>query len=176
MDMDTVPSNLRRKRTARRARRLLGLLLGLAVVSFLATRFRLIWVVGDSMLPTHHSGDLLIVDTWAYRADGPLRGDVVVARHHDEWVVKRVVGLPGESVEVSGGQVKVRGVLLDIEPARASGALNIGAARLLEHRFAILGDNRDGDPETFVHAVVGPDQLLGKVVIPGPVTAGPPGK
>lgn len=173
-------SRRRQKRATRRIGRLLGLLAVLAVVSALALRFRLVWVVGDSMLPTYRSGDLIVVDTWAYRSGGPVRGDVVVARHHDGWVVKRVVGLPGESVEVREGRVEVQGVRLDVEPDvepdGTPGPLNIGAARLLEQRFAILGDNRGGDPATFIHAVVGPDQLLGKVVLPDRLISGPPGK
>ncbi len=161
------PSEARRRRRRRRLRRLGSLILGLAVVSFLAARYRLIWVVGDSMLPTFHSGQVIVVDTWTYRRSGPIRGDVVVARHHDEWVVKRVVGLPGETVEVRNGHVEVEGVSLEVEHPSTNGLLNIRGARLMDQRFAILGDNRGGDPSTFVHAVVGPEQLLGKVILPG---------
>ncbi len=161
-------SELRQARRAGRLRRVAGLVMVLGVALLLGMRYRLVWVVGDSMVPTFQSGDLIVVDRWAYHRREPGRGDVVVARHHGEWVLKRVVGLPGESVEVREGQVEVDGSPLDPDHPVTSGSLNIGSARLLSHRFAILGDNRGVDPGSFIHAVVGPEQLLGRVVLPGP--------
>lgn len=156
-------SNLRRRR--RRARWALLALVFLGICG-LASRYRLVWVVGNSMLPTFQSGDLLLVDRWAYRHGEPSRGDVVVASHHGEWVIKRVVGLPGETVEVHQGRVEIDGTPLEDGSSRSAGNLNIASARLLSHRFAILGDNRAIDPASFIHAVVGPEQLLGRVVLP----------
>lgn len=163
----TPPSERRRQRRTRRLRRIVGLILLLTAASLLAARYRLVWVVGDSMEPTFHSGDVIVVDKWAYRRREPGRGDVVVARHHDEWVIKRVVGLPGETVEVRDGHVEVDGTTVPMNHTLTPGPLNIGSARLLAHRFAILGDNRGVDPGLFIHAVVGPEHLLGKVVLPG---------
>ena len=64
----------------------------LAVVALVALmvswRYRLVWVVGESMLPTYRTGDLLVVDKRAYQGSPPARGDIVVARHHDELVVE----------------------------------------------------------------------------------------
>ncbi|MBL9176280.1 MAG: signal peptidase I [Verrucomicrobiales bacterium] len=157
------PSDHRRRR--RRARLALLALLFLGICG-LASRYRLVWVVGNSMLPTFRSGDLLLVDRWAYRRREPARGEVVVASHHGEWVIKRVVGLPGETVEVHEGRVEIDGTPLESGPTSETGHLNIASARLLSHRFAILGDNRAIDPASFIHAVVGPEQLLGRVVLP----------
>lgn len=137
-----------------------------AVICVLASRYRLIWVVGNSMMPTFQSGDLLVVDRWAYRHREPSRGDVVVASHHGEWVIKRVVGLPGETVEVHQGRVEINGTLRENAGTWNTGDLNIASARLLSHRFAILGDNRAIDPASFIHAVVGPEQMLGRVILP----------
>ena len=53
-------------------------------------------VVGNSMLPTFRSGDLLLVDRWAYRHREPDRGEVVVASHHGEWVIKAGGRAPGK--------------------------------------------------------------------------------
>lgn len=127
-------------------------------------RYRLVWVVGDSMLPTYRSGDLLVVDKWAYLSDRPNRGDVVVALHHGGWIVKRIVGLPREVVEVRNGQVTVDGSRLPLEHAVELGFLDIAPGRLLADRYAILGDNRGVEPSAFLHAVVSPNQMLGKVV------------
>ncbi|MFO1460793.1 MAG: signal peptidase I [Verrucomicrobiota bacterium] len=157
------PSDPRRRRRRFRIAVLTLVFLG---VCGLASRYRLVWVVGNSMLPTFRSGDLLLVDRWAYRHREPDRGEVVVASHHGEWVIKRVVGLPGETVEVHEGRVEIDGSPLETGSSSPSGSLNIASARLLSHRFAILGDNRAIDPASFIHAVVGPEQLLGRVVLP----------
>jgi signal peptidase I len=127
-------------------------------------RYRLVWVVGDSMRPTYRSGDLLVVDKWAYRSHRPDRGDVVVALYHGGWIVKRVVGLPTEVVEVRHGRVMVDGSRVPLDHAVELGFLDIAPGRLLADRYAILGDNRGVEPSAFLHAVVSPRQVLGKVV------------
>ena len=141
-----------------------ALLLVVLGVMSLSLRYRLVWVAGDSMLPTYRSGDLLVVDKWAYRSHGPNRGDVVVARYHGGWIVKRVVGLPSEIIEVRHGQVTVDGSRVPLEHAVELGFLDIAPGRLLADRYAILGDNRGVEPSAFLHAVVSPSQMLGKVV------------
>jgi signal peptidase I len=59
------------------------------------------------MLPTLQSGDLLVIDKTAYRHSEPERGDIVVARYRDEFIVKRIIALPGEKVEMIKGRVYV---------------------------------------------------------------------
>ncbi len=63
-------------------------------------------VASDSMLPTLEAGDRLFVNKLAE----PGRGDVVVFEHRGARYVKRVIGLPGERVEVRGGRVRVNGI------------------------------------------------------------------
>ena len=141
----------------------------LAVVALVALmvswRYRLVWVVGESMLPTYRTGDLLVVDKRAYQGSPPARGDIVVARHHDELVVKRIVGLPGEEVEVRSGRVQVNGVLQVANHDLQLGLLDIAPGRLLGERYAILGDNRGIAAALFIHAVVAPEQIVGPVVL-----------
>lgn len=168
-----LPSPLRRRnrffdgrRWRFHHRRLILRILGGLLIAGIAfsLRYRLVWVVGQSMHPTFHTGDLLVVDRQAYESDGPARGDIVVARHRDEFIVKRVVGLPGEEVQVRHGQVQVNGErpaeYYDYEP----GFLDIAPGRLLADRYAILGDNRGVEPSAFIHGVISTRQILGKVV------------
>lgn len=134
------------------------------VLGFLAARFRLVWVVGDSMRPTYRPGDVLVVDRWSYRRRAPGRWEVVVAAHHGDWVVKRVVGLPGDSVGVRNGHVQLNGDRV-LEPQSIEpGILDIEPGRLLGERYAILGDNRGIPEDSFVHAVVHRHQIVGRVV------------
>jgi type IV secretory pathway protease TraF len=89
---------------------------------------------------------------------------VVVALYHGGWIVKRVVGLPTEIVEVRHGRVTVDGSRLPLDHPVELGFLDIAPGRLLADRYAILGDNRGVEPSAFLHAVVSPSQMLGKVV------------
>jgi len=154
--------------TAPRRRRVLlgwsivGLLLFLALAR---TQFRLVLVKGRSMEPTLTPGTVLLVHTGAFDASLPARGDVVVARFRDEFIIKRVVGLPGETIDARNGRVHVDGRPLAEDTYTVSpGNLEIRNGRLIEGSFALLGDNRSLPATVLVHAVVPRDQIVGKVV------------
>ena len=139
------------------------------LVGLLRARFCLALVTGASMLPTLSPGDLLVVDKWAYRTVTPRRGDVVLARFRDELILKRIVGLPGEEVEVKAGRLHVNGTLIPEFYGTNDGCLDIERGRLLEGRFAALGDNRTAVPEVIVVAIVSQERILGRVVFPVPL-------
>lgn len=119
---------------------------------------------GESMLPGVRSGDLVLVDKLAYETKSPKRGDIVVARARDDLIVKRVVGLPGEEVELRQGSLYVNQLPFSEEYVLEPGWLSLRRGRLLEDRYALLGDNRSVSSDVFVHAIVAKNQILGKVV------------
>lgn len=149
-------------------RRMLGIL-GVGVALMLAVQ-AVGWfgcftmVSGPSMNPTLASGELIWVDRRSYGATAPVRGDVVVARHRGEWIVKRVVGLPGEEVEVREGRLYVNGGNPGMQHAVMPGPLSIAPGRLGRDRYALLGDNRSELASTLVHAVVPSARIMGKVL------------
>lgn len=122
------------------------------------------FVVGDSMLPTFATGDLLVVNKWAYRSRDPQRGDLVVARCQTDSMVKRVVGLPREEVELVNGEVYVNGERLAEPYPRHPGYLSLRKGRLFGGRWALLGDNRDLPRMLVIDPVVEKSQILGQVV------------
>jgi signal peptidase I len=128
------------------------------------SRLQLALVVGNSMLPTLTSGDLLLVDKWAYKKADPHRGDVVVIRYAKELIVKRIVGLAGEEVEVKQGTLYINGAPCPETYITEPGSLAIGKGRLLKERFASLGDNRAVSPALAIHPIVSKSDILGKVV------------
>ena len=75
---------------------------------------RLVRVAGESMEPTYHSSDLLL--TRPVGGAGLRRGDVVVFGHGGLLIIKRVVGLPGDSVELEAGRLIVNGQSVDGRP------------------------------------------------------------
>jgi signal peptidase I len=133
-------------------------------VLLVASPIRFAVVVGTSMAPGLRTGDLLVVDTHAYTRAAPERGDTVVARYRKDVIVKRVVGLPGEEVEVHHGNVRINGTaLLERYPIQL-GWLNVGGGKLLPNKYALLGDNRAVSADEAVHAVLAKESIAGKVI------------
>jgi signal peptidase I len=143
-------------------------LLFIACLLVLQSQFRLVLVVGDSMRPTLNHGDLLLADKRAYRDRQPERGDLVVVWYHRELIVKRIVGLPGEVVEVIDGDLFVNHRLLVEREGPKGDRLNIGRGQLAQDRFAVLGDNRGLLEGQTVHAIVSKDDIVGVVVATAP--------
>jgi signal peptidase I len=121
-------------------------------------------VVGNSMRPTLAPGNLLLVDKWAYKKSDPHRGDIVVVRYAKELIVKRIVGLAGEEVEVKHGILYINGAPCPETYITGPGSLGIAKGRLLEERFASLGDNRAVSPALAIHPIVSKSDIIGKVV------------
>ncbi len=109
-------------------------------------------VSGDSMEPNLSDGNYLLVDEVSYRFRNPGRGEVVVFRYPQNesvFYVKRIIGLPGETVNVEDGKVTIindgypRGMVLaeDYLPlsARTAGNLEV---KLQEGQYFVMGDNR----------------------------------
>jgi len=127
-------------------------------------------VSGDSMVPNFHSGDYLIVDEISYRLGDPQRGDVIVfnyPKNPKERFIKRVIGLPGETVDVTNGQVEIikdgKTTILDEKylPAdlKTYGDVKI---TLNADEFFVLGDNREYSYDSRAWGVVPRKNIIGK--------------
>ena len=107
-------------------------------------------VSGQSMEPTLSNGDNLIVDKISYRFRDPQRYDIIVFPYkyeEDTYYIKRIIGLPGETVQVIGGYVYINGELLEsdiygAEPME-SGQLADQPITLGADEYFVLGDNRN---------------------------------
>lgn len=102
-------------------------------------------VLGQSMEPNLHTAQRVVVEKVTYRfLHGPRRGDIVVIDlpEQTDMLIKRVVGLPGETIEVQGGRVYIEGNLLeepwDINP----GGVNYGPETIPPLHVFVMGDNR----------------------------------
>lgn len=139
------------KRAARRRRNRLRRALGwlaallLAVALGLAVRawgIQAVRVVGASMAPTLESGEIVLVTKFDYLFAPPSRGDVVLCAlpGREGSYIKRVIGLPGETVQIAGDQTWIDGAPL-AEPYAAAAAEDFAAA-LGPDEYLVLGDNR----------------------------------
>ncbi len=117
------------------------------IITYVGQRTR---VSGDSMNPTLQDGDNLIVDKISYRFRDPERYDIIVFpfKHEENtFYIKRIIGLPGETIQVVDGYVYIDGELLesDIYGAEVMWEANIAAEPIAlgEDEYFVLGDNRN---------------------------------
>jgi signal peptidase I len=122
-------------------------------------------VYGHSMEPNLHSDQRLVVEKVSYRLHRPRRGDVVVLRLPDrgpELLIKRIVALPGETIEIRSGTVHVDDQPLD-EPylsRRTSGSY--GPLTVPEGHVFVMGDNRGASNDSRVFGPVSLDRIVGR--------------
>jgi signal peptidase I len=161
---DCIIPLIRFRRAPRWVRSLVGGGLLLSLVVAWRLQYALVLTVGTSMQPTLANGELLLVARRAYTRRSPQRGDIVVARYGNEFITKRIVGLPGERVELVDGELWIDGSPLPAPHETTPGRLTIAPGTLSPERYALVGDNRSQPTEQSVHAVVSRDQLLGRVV------------
>ncbi len=126
-------------------------------------------VSGNSMSPLLNAEDVVLVNRLSYDLGKPDRFDVVVFRREDGKAnIKRIVGLPGETVQIQGGQVHIDGEELSDERQPGSIAL-AGLAEnpivLGEDEYFLLGDNQNSSEDSRFSNVgnVKEDQILGKI-------------
>lgn len=149
----------------------IALLIVLPVRWFIAQPFI---VSGASMEDTFHNNEYLIVDQLTYRLDEPKRGDVVVFHYpkdHSKFFIKRIIGLPGETVVIEGQMVTIindenkDGIVLS-EPYAAIGIKdNQVKEKLGEDEYFVLGDNRDHSSDSRVWGVLRRDEIVGRAFL-----------
>jgi signal peptidase I len=141
----------------------------LAVVLFFAinavsARVR---VDGFSMVPTLQDGEYVLVNRLAFRNKLPERGDIIVfvsPQVSDLDLIKRVIGLPGDSVKISGGVVQVNDQVLD-EPYIAAAPIYNGEWDVPEGNLFVLGDNRNDSSDSHAWGLLPVENVIGKAIL-----------
>lgn len=121
-------------------------------------------VRGSSMEPTMHNRQYLVISKVTYWIHPPERGDIIVfhpPNNPSEDYIKRIVGLPGERVEIQNEGVWIDGVLLEetyiANPAYYSGTWNLG-----KEEYFVLGDNRDNSSDSHSWGLLPQENIVGK--------------
>jgi signal peptidase I len=143
---------------------LLTLLIFLAIRT-LIQNFR---IEGTSMRPNLHNGQYLIVNKLVYYLHPPERGDVVVFHYpnnRNRDFIKRVIGLPGEKVEIRGEHVLIDGEELDEPYALHESSYAWGPQRMGEGEYFVLGDNRNSSSDSHNWGPLQRDDIIGKAWI-----------
>lgn len=120
-------------------------------------------VLGQSMEPTLHSSQRVVIEKISYRFHGPRRGDIVVidSPNQSEMLIKRVVGLPGDRVEVRGGMVYVDGELLEEDWTVREGGGSYGPQTVPPLHVFVLGDNRGASNDSRSFGPVAIEDIVG---------------
>jgi signal peptidase I len=143
----------------------LGLLVPVGIVGTLLYLSQPLKVEGSAMLPTLASGDRILVR----KRFGTLkRGDIVVFRYPLDpsmSYLKRVVGLPGESIEIRRGRVLVNGAPIEepyLDPQLNLDPSDLAPVRLSDKSYFVLGDNRDNSSDSRVWGPLPGEFIYGK--------------
>lgn len=134
------------------------------------------FVHGASMEPNFSNGQYLIIDEISYRFSDPQRGEVVVFRYPpnpSQYYIKRIVGLPGETVEIKDGRVVVynknilEGRILDESSYLPKDIITLGNIKieLKENEYFVLGDNRRASSDSRRWGELSKEYIIGQVWI-----------
>ncbi len=130
-------------------------------------------VKGESMSPNFESGDYLIVDEISYRLSNPQRGDVIVFDYPKDMTqrfIKRVIGLPGETVNIANGQVQVidNGKTINLNEKYLPANLKTypdTKVTLKTNEYFVMGDNREYSFDSRAWGVVPRKNIIGKALL-----------
>lgn len=128
-------------------------------------------VSGSSMEPSYHDGDRLVMEKVSYRMGNPERFDVIVfPRNGNYYLIKRIIGLPGEMVNInSSGEIFINGILLEenygMEPIDNAGIAE-NAVMLGNDEYFVLGDNRNNSADSRNASIgnVSIGEIFGKII------------
>jgi signal peptidase I len=165
------PGWLRKVVIGRNPRLTLMRIVILVALVFLGREFVLlpIKVRGPSMLPTYSDGGINFVNRLAYLRSLPKRGDVVAIRTSGPSIMfmKRVIGLPGETVAFHEGKVLINGRVLDEPYLNVESVCDWEQApiRLGPDEFFVVGDNRTMPQINHSYGVASRDRIVGKIFL-----------
>lgn len=130
-----------------------------------------ITVIGNSMENTLSANDEIIINKFIYHVSDPKRFDVIVfkqsGKEHSFYNIKRIIGLPGETVQIKDGAVYINGEKLE-ETVNVEEMVNYGLAAeeivLEENEYFVLGDNRNNSEDSRFASIgnITRDEIIGK--------------
>ncbi len=137
------------------------------------------YIPSKAMLPTLEVGDRLVIDKLTYRFGQPERGDIIVfmptdkaaaictgsqtsQRQRQDAYIKRIIGLPGDTVEVKQGQVYINGNPLKEKYISEAPDYQYGPIKVPQGSYWVLGDNRNNSCDSHYWGFVPRDNIIGK--------------
>lgn len=141
----------------------------LVAIVFFTRHFLLtpITSVGPSMLPTYQDGGVNFVYRLAYHSHEPRRGDVVAIRFSDDHIMlmKRVIGLPGETVAFHAGRAVINGEPLDEPYVKLPSNWELPPVTVGPDKYFVVGDNRSMPSESHMFGQAERKRIIGKILL-----------
>jgi signal peptidase I len=129
-------------------------------------------VSGHSMVPTFGDGDYLIVDEISYKTHEPQRGEVIVFKlpsNHSRFLIKRVIGLPGEIVVINGSKITITkkdGEVIQLDENYIKENFSAyGTWELQDEEYFVMGDNRNNSSDSRSWGVLDKELIIGKTFL-----------
>jgi len=134
------------------------------IVNTATGRFR---IEGYSMLPSLEEGEYVIIDKLSYYLDDPERGDIIVLQFPNDRsrdFIKRVIGIPGDHIDIGDNQVRINGTLIDEPYINAEPAYS-GSWDVPADSYFVLGDNRNNSSDSHNWSFLPREDVVGKAWI-----------
>ncbi len=131
------------------------------------------YIPSGSMEPTLEINDRLLIEKISYNFRKPERGDIVVFEPTDtlkeqnfrDAFIKRVIGLPGETIQVKDGRVFVNGKVIEEKYIEQEPAYDYGPAKVPEDQYLVLGDNRNNSFDSHSWGFVPRKNIIGRAAV-----------
>lgn len=145
----------------------ISLILGFAFIALLfsACSSQPVLVEGTAMMPTFNNGDKLLMDK---KVSDLKRGDVIIflfPKDRKKSYIKRIIGLPGETIEIREGKVYINGQVLDepyVDESYNQQKATFPPRLIPEYNYFVLGDNRDNSSDSRYWGTVDKELIKGK--------------
>lgn len=124
-------------------------------------------VDGFSMRPTLQDGEYILINKLAYKLGEPMRGDIVVfvfPVNPEEDLIKRIIGLPGDTITVLDGVLSINGVVMN-EPYISAPPAYDGTWQVAEGELFVLGDNRNDSRDSHQWGLLPIENVIGRAVL-----------
>ncbi len=145
---------------------LAAVFLGIMTVNFVGIKTS---IIGSSMEPSLHNGEEVLINRIVYQFSAPARGDVIAFHPNGDenthLYVKRIVGLPGESIQIKQGSVYIDGEMKVMDTPTEDPGIAAEVIQLSDDEYFVMGDNRDNSEDSRSANIgnVGREMIEGKV-------------
>lgn len=146
---------------------LIGIIISVVILCF----FRFSIVNGQSMEPSLYNNEKLLLSKTAYTFSNPKRGDIVVAKPANlnvDYIIKRVIGIPGDTIEIKDNVIYVNDTALEEEYIKENMlTADITKFTLASDEYFLCGDNRNNslDSRSEILGPITEDEIFGKIII-----------
>ena len=128
--------------------------------------FQSFWIPSGSMKPTLKIGDIIIASKCSYWNRNPVRGEIIVFRYPKDiskFFVKRIIGLPGEKVEIKNSRVYINGIMISEAYVIPKEYCDFSMVTVPDNQYFVLGDSRADSEDSRVWGFLDEKYIVGKV-------------